>query len=171
MAQQNTYLDTFIQSANDEQIAFYEATVTGEPVTEVDAMREIAFANATAEDLGGVEGGYWFDQITAKINLMKVVEDELAHDVVVKAGALQTDARNSLITSASVGLVVLAIAGAIAFYVAQSIRKPLIEVVAKLRSLREGGVASVQGGMAALASGDLTVDAQAGTATIRALPR
>ena len=166
VAQQNTYLDTFEQFANAEQLAVYNATVTGTPVTEVDRMRAIAFASATAADFGGVAASDWFDQITAKINLMKVVEDELAADVVTKASVLQTSARNSLITSSVLGTVVLAIAAVIAVYVAQTIRKPLLAVVERLQHMRQNDVGAIQTGMAALAAGDLTVAAEVSTEQI-----
>ncbi len=166
VAQQNTYLDTFEEFANAEQLAIYTTTVSGTPVAEVDRMRAIAFANSTAADLAGVPAGDWFDQITAKINLMKVVEDELAADVVAKASALQTGARNSLITSSVLGAVVLVISAVIAVYVAQRIRLPLLAVVERLQDLRKNDVGAIQNGMAALAAGDLTVAAEVSTEEI-----
>lgn len=168
VAQQNTYLDTFEEFANPEQLAIYTTTVASTPVAEVDRMRTIAFANATAADLGGVPAGDWFDQITAKIDLMKVVEDELAADVVAKASALQAGARNSFITSSVLGSVVLAISAIIAVYVAQRIRLPMLAVVERLQDLRKNDVGSIQNGMAAVAAGDLTVAAEVSTEEIGA---
>ena len=77
VAQQDTYVNVFAALADRESVETYEQIVAGRPVEEVDRMRGIAIDRA---DTGGfeVDAAYWFDTITAKIDLQKQVEDLLA---------------------------------------------------------------------------------------------
>ncbi|RXJ60769.1 chemotaxis protein [Candidatus Marinarcus aquaticus] len=77
IAQQNAYMDAFLKVAPDASKAFYEKTVQGDSVNEVNRMRDIALYQGKKEGFG-IESAYWFGQITQKINLLKEVENFLA---------------------------------------------------------------------------------------------
>ena len=74
---QNGYLISFKKLANNDMIAFYDKTVSGKSIDEVNRMRKIAF-NAT--NIGGfnIDYSYWFSTITTKINLLKKIDDYLS---------------------------------------------------------------------------------------------
>lgn len=91
VTEQNTYQRVFESFATPEQIAFSESTVVGSNVDAVDQMRATAFERAAEAELG-VDGGVWFDSITAKINLLKEVENRLSDDLVTKANELRDGA-------------------------------------------------------------------------------
>ena len=59
-------------------------------------MREQAIARLRAADLGGADPAAWFAAMTAKIDLMKGVEDRLAARVSATPGALEAAARRAL---------------------------------------------------------------------------
>lgn len=73
IAQQNTFFGQFAIFASADQLGFMKATVKGPAVDEVDRMRKIARAAPATGTTEGIEGPYWFDTITKKINLLKTV--------------------------------------------------------------------------------------------------
>ncbi|GAB4325298.1 MAG: hypothetical protein Kow0010_07660 [Dehalococcoidia bacterium] len=157
VAAQDAFLNTFQSVATQEQREVFAATVTGTAVSEVDRMRAVAFERYAEEDLGGVVATEWFAQMTAKIDLMKAVEDKLAADVSGRAASLKSSAQRSLMVSAGLGVAMLVIAGGVGFYTVYSIRKPLAALVDRFQSLEKNEIAEVQAGMEAMAKGDLTV--------------
>lgn len=74
---QDAYLQVFHSFADRADVSFYEETVAGREVEEVARMRQIALAKAESGGFG-VAADHWFACSTAKINLMKKVEDRLA---------------------------------------------------------------------------------------------
>lgn len=79
MAEQNSYLDSFMAMATDEAKAFYKEKMKSSVIDEVNAMRAIGKEKAST---GGfeVDSVVWFNTITEKINLLKEVDDALAKD-------------------------------------------------------------------------------------------
>ncbi len=78
---QEAYLNMFKASALTEQVKFFETALKDDAVKEVDRMRDIARMNVATGDLNGITGGYWFKTITKKINILKSIDDKLAHDL------------------------------------------------------------------------------------------
>jgi len=74
ISEQDSFIKTFKYYADKESIDFYEKTVSGKDVDEVNRIRKIILS---AKEIGGfgVSGTYWFDTITSKINLLKKVEN------------------------------------------------------------------------------------------------
>jgi len=73
---QDGYLVSFEKLASKKVVAYYNKTVSGKAVDEVNRMRKIAFDTTS---VGGfnIKYSYWFDTITAKINLLKKIDDFL----------------------------------------------------------------------------------------------
>jgi len=82
VTEQNSFLTSFEKSATPNMIKFYKNTISGKYVDEVNRMREIAF-NAKTSGGFGIDSGYWFNQITAKINLLKKIDDHLSKQLAV----------------------------------------------------------------------------------------
>ncbi len=79
---QDTYFDAFRTQATPEQVAFFEQKLTGPVIDEVQQMRDIAFKKGEVRTDGfGVDARHWLEIITAKINLMKEVDDRLSEDM------------------------------------------------------------------------------------------
>jgi len=78
VAQQNSYMQSFISLSSQTAIDFKNLTLQGKNIDEVIRMREILF---TADEIGGfgVNSTYWFDTITSKINQLKKVENFIAN--------------------------------------------------------------------------------------------
>ncbi len=75
IGQQEAFLNVFQNYASEEIVNRYEATVTGAAVGDVQDMRNFAFETKGALDDGRNVPTNWFERITAKIDLMKDIED------------------------------------------------------------------------------------------------
>lgn len=85
IALQKAMLKSFFDYGTAEQKKFYQDTMVGPDVEDVERMRKIAIASLETGTTGGVEGPYWFGVITKKINLLKKVEDKVSNDLVAAA--------------------------------------------------------------------------------------
>ena len=76
ISSQASYMKTFLYYASNENKTFYEKTLQGKSIDEVNRIRNIM---VTASEIGGfgVNPEYWFDTITQKINLLKKVENHI----------------------------------------------------------------------------------------------
>jgi methyl-accepting chemotaxis protein len=142
VTEQNTYQRVFESFATPDQIVFFESTVVGGDVDAVEEMRTVAFAGATAADLG-VDGGVWFDAITAKINLLKEVENQLSADLVTKATDLRDSAQSSLIQLAVIVVTMVALTVAGAWVVARALSSQINALAGGLHAMA-GGVTNHQ---------------------------
>jgi methyl-accepting chemotaxis protein len=95
IAAQDAYMDSFLKIAPVESKEFYTKTVQGNAVDEVLRMRKVALYEDKTSDFG-IESGYWFGQITQKINQLKEVEDFLAQTL-TNTISLQEKEANSLL--------------------------------------------------------------------------
>ncbi len=142
-AEQKTLLDRFRPRATPEQVAFFEKTVTGPAVAEVERMRGIARRSPETGDTGGIDGKYWFDAMTAKIDLMKVVEDRITSDLLVMTHDLADAATRKFVGLGAAVLTLLGVTAVSVIAIISGITRPLQLMT---RS------------MAALAGRDMSVD-------------
>ncbi|MEW5727280.1 MAG: nitrate- and nitrite sensing domain-containing protein, partial [Pseudomonadota bacterium] len=123
--QQAAFLDVFRANATPEQRAFLDRTVKGTAVEAVDAMRKQGWESPFTGTTGDVKGGAWFDAITAKIDLMKEVEDRMAGDILALSGTIGTAADRSLALLAAAVVTVVVVTLAVGWTVTQGIVRPL----------------------------------------------
>ncbi len=113
-----------------EQARFFDDTVTGKAVEEVERMRKIGTASAYGagnQGVGnqGVDAGIWFDTITVNIDLLKTVENRLAGDL-LRLARQDADAAASRLAAVGAGLALLvAIMLTVALIVARNITAPI----------------------------------------------
>jgi methyl-accepting chemotaxis protein len=77
VAEQDAYLDSFLAMASDEAKTFYKKKLDSPVIDEVNNMRKTAEKNYATGNFG-IDSEEWFRTITKKINLLKVVDDELS---------------------------------------------------------------------------------------------
>jgi len=143
IAQQETYLDTFYKFAPPSEVTFYEDTVKGAEVDEVNRMRKIAAESVYTNDTKGVEGPYWFKTITIKINLLKKVEDQIAKNLMDAAKDHYGEAETIFWTVVGITLaLVIAL---------------VVLGMAIIRSIT-GAIGDLTGDMTALADGDKSIE-------------
>lgn len=98
LGSQDNYLQLFRANAGKADIARLSALLGGDHHREVQAIRNQVLEKAMSGGFG-IAPAHWFATITAKINAMKDIEDELARGI---AGATRDDslrARNALLFS------------------------------------------------------------------------
>ena len=143
IAQQETYIDTFSKFALPEQVKFYHDTVQGAEVDEVNRMRKVAIESVYTNDTKGVEGPYWFNTITVKINLLKKVEDEIARTLSDMTREHYNDSATVFWTVLAITLVLVVGMAALGMAIIRSIT---------------GAIGDLTSDMSRLAGGDKSVD-------------
>ncbi|MCH8998809.1 MAG: nitrate- and nitrite sensing domain-containing protein, partial [Proteobacteria bacterium] len=138
VAMQQTFLGVFDIYATPEQKAFYKETVQGKAVDEVARMRKIAIESVVTGSTEGIEGGYWFEIITQKINLLKTVEDRIATDLQAVADEIHGDAQASFNMVAILAAALLAIALGLSFVIIRGIAGPVVAMTVVMHKLAEG---------------------------------
>lgn len=120
VTEQNTFIKSFLASADKKTKTFYKETMQGSDIENVNKMREIAL-NAKAIGGFGVDSAYWFKTITQKINLLKKVDDKLAQDSIVKSHDLSGNARNEMILYILLSIIILVISSFLGVIISRNI--------------------------------------------------
>jgi len=96
ISEQDAYIYSFEKLTNKETFEFYKKTLQGKAVDEVIRMRSVALNSKDGKGFG-VDSYYWFKTITEKINLLKKIDDHLAHNLVKKSNELSDESEIELI--------------------------------------------------------------------------
>jgi methyl-accepting chemotaxis protein len=142
-AEQGAYLSGFESYAPEAIKAFRDQTVSGHEVDEAARIRKIVFAGGLSGDLKGIEGPYWYKVMTAKIDLMKKVEDKIAAMLEALAQRESAGAETMLLTTAGAVAALLVLTAGLGFIIVRGITGP---------------IARITNGMARLAGGDKTIE-------------
>ncbi len=138
IAMQQTFLGVFDIYGTDEQKAFYQRTMTGPAVIEVARMRKIAIESVVTGSTEGIEGPYWFDTITKKIDLLKTVEDKIASDLEALTAEILGDAQSVFYMGAALAAFLLAATIGLSLYIARGITGPVVAMTGAMGRLAEG---------------------------------
>lgn len=140
IAQQEAFFSVFAINASGEQVSFLASEVQGKDVDEVLRMRNIAVASLETNDLEGVTGPYWFKTITAKIELLKKVEDKIAGDLVVLATDIESKASTDFVIMLISSLVLIGVTLVLVVYIARGITVPVVKMTDVMRKLADGNL-------------------------------
>ncbi len=143
IAMQDTFLSIFRGQGSHEQWEFYQSTVSGEAVDEVNRIRGIAIESVVTGSTEGIEATDWFKTITKKINLLKTVEDRLAEDLGLLIGEIRAEAETAFYLNLVLAGLLLVVVTGLSVFVSRGISRP---------------VASMTNMMTALADKDLSVE-------------
>ncbi len=105
MSEQDTYMGRFLFLASKENASFYKQTLVGNAVDEVTRMRKIALSRVNGKF--GIDASYWFKTITAKINLLKEVENHLSKEILIQISDLKSEANTNIVVSIIINIVVM----------------------------------------------------------------
>ncbi|CAA7615733.1 Methyl-accepting chemotaxis protein [Candidatus Terasakiella magnetica] len=111
ISEQALLLHDFASDADPAQVEFYRTTLDHDSVRVVERMRKVGFDSIATGTVGDVTGPAWFAATTARINLLKIVEDRIAADTQALATAVNASSRNVLFVT--VAAVAAALAGAL----------------------------------------------------------
>ncbi|MBL7645689.1 MAG: nitrate- and nitrite sensing domain-containing protein [Candidatus Hydrogenedentes bacterium] len=137
VAEQGTYLRTFESLALPAQVAYFEERLQRPEAREVERMRAIALEKA-AEGNFGVDSVEWFKASTARIDLLKEVEDHLVGDLRDGVTALHDGAVRAMLSLLLSATVAVALVIFIVGLSARSLLRPLGEAVAFARKIQGG---------------------------------
>lgn len=144
LAGQEAYGQVFDAFASPAQVQFFRETVTGKAVEEVERLRGLAVAKAGTGGFG-VSADLWFNSITAKIDLLKTVEDRLADDALAVGVRITDNARRQLWLTLSWSGAVAGIAVVLGWIAAGSINRSLRTIAAAIsQSSSQADLASEQ---------------------------
>jgi methyl-accepting chemotaxis protein len=146
-AAQATFFSVFEKTATTDQRDFFHRTLSGRVVENVNRMREIVAAGGLSGDMKELDGASWYEATTARIDLLKTVEDRIAGDLQAKTAAVYADATAALVALGAIMLVCLLLCLGASILIARSISRPLAAFGSALRELSLGNFAVVLPGL------------------------
>jgi methyl-accepting chemotaxis protein len=140
-ATQKVHFTTFEMSASPEQREFFRRIHSGPVVDAVLKDRETLWSGGQTGDLKGLDAKTWFEATTARIDLLKTVEDRLSQDMTART-VIEDEAANSVLLTMGV-LIAFALAASLVsvFLVTRSISRPLKNLVDVMARLSSGNTA------------------------------
>ena len=138
VAKQESFFANFAAYASAEQKKALDGVLASDETKEVERMRQIAMDSPFSGTTGGIEGPYWFDAITKKIDLMKKVEDQVAQDLLTLAGKVHEGTVSSLYTTLVLTTVLIVVGLSIVWVIATDITRPLSTVITAMSRLSKG---------------------------------
>ncbi|SDW36479.1 methyl-accepting chemotaxis sensory transducer with Pas/Pac sensor [Albimonas donghaensis] len=135
---QDVYLDEFRAVAPAESVAALDRLLASPVALEVQRMRQVASDGVRLGFMNGVTGGQWFDAITAKINLLRGLEAELAELLQSVAARSGDRARTGLLVVSVAVTLALLISSGLAYMSAIGLVRPLAAISAAFARIAEG---------------------------------
>jgi len=137
-AAQDTYFSAFLAAATPAQHDFFEKTMSGSVAKTVAEMRDVIAAGGLSGNLQGLDGKAWFQATTARIDLLKTVEDRIATDLTAMTSAIQADATSAFVKLTGIAGAAFAFSFVLAFLIARSVTRPLKALSATMTELERG---------------------------------
>ena len=138
IGQQQAFLSVFRAYAAPETVSYYNTTVAGAAVNDVQGMRDFALSTKGALDDGTPVPTNWFDRITVKIDQMKKVEDRLNNEIIQLASAHVESASSTFWTMSIVFSVGSIFVLGMAYVVFRSVAIPLSRIKRSMEELASG---------------------------------
>lgn len=124
IAQQDTYIETFLLFASEDYQQFYQHTLSGKFVDETQKMRNVALTQGYQGNFG-VEADQWFASQTQKINLLKTVEDMIANKDIEASNTLQADALQQMLLQSGIFIVVFGLSAVLFLVIRRNIHQQI----------------------------------------------
>ncbi len=106
---QDAYIDTFKHISPKNIIDFYTKKMQDPAIAETNRLRKIADDKAETGNFG-IDSEYWFKTITAKINILKEIDDKIAAEISHKIKTLATSSMHIVYLGIFVILFIVALA-------------------------------------------------------------
>lgn len=141
LAEQDMFKRTFVEFGSGEQSRFLDQTLRGKEIVDVARMRQIILDSIETFNTGGIDGGYWFDQKTKEIDLMKTVEDRIASDLLAESERVRADAVGFLWVTAVLSVLVIVISSGLSLVIIRGIVGPVKRITESMGQLSDGDYA------------------------------
>lgn len=140
LADQRAFFEAFESYATADQRAFARQVVSGPVVDRFERLRRIAVEAGPGGSLQGISGADWFGAATARMDLMKQVEDRLAADLSAYATAAVTVAWYTLEVACGLVGAALVISILLGIWLARGIIRPISSVTHAIHGLADGNL-------------------------------
>jgi methyl-accepting chemotaxis protein len=137
-AAQESYFGNFEDAATPAQRDSFRQAMTGETQQTVARMRDTLAKGGLSGDMQGLDGKAWFDATTARIDILKKVEDRLGSDLVALTTAVQAEATQSFLELGAIVLIAFLCCFALVFVLARGITRPLSRLTTAMERLAGG---------------------------------
>ena len=137
-AAQEAYFGNYTAAADATQRDFFRETLSGPATDTFQAMRAILAKGGLSGDLPGVDANSWFAAASARIDLLKKVEDRTGADLVATASDIGGQATQSLWLLGTLITAALLACSIIVFILANSISRPLKKLTLAMGRLAAG---------------------------------
>lgn len=101
IAMQETYFSRFALNTGATEREAFTAALASPEFAKVEKLRRVAI-DSPATGTAGVTAAQWFATITAKIDILKAVEDKISSSLVALTVQMHADAKNALIQLAGI---------------------------------------------------------------------
>ncbi|HHG90336.1 MAG TPA: methyl-accepting chemotaxis protein [Devosia sp.] len=135
---QNVLLAEFEENAGEFLVGVLRETMRGPVLERVDRYREVLRQVPFGASLAGISGEQWFEAATARIDLLKQVDDAATADVVEVSGEMAASAARKLFVVSSIVVGVLLLSIALSVVVVRSISGPIIRLTGTMDELARG---------------------------------
>ncbi|WP_239988814.1 methyl-accepting chemotaxis protein [Paramagnetospirillum kuznetsovii] len=135
IAEQGVFFNEFLAHASPSQAEFFRSTLNDDATRTVERMRKVGIDSVTTGTVEDVTGPAWFASATARINLLKKVEDRMANDVLAQSATVEAGARAILWTTTIAVLAGLTLAGAVAVTVVRQMTSAIGSMVTIMERL------------------------------------
>ncbi len=137
---QSAFEGIFNHYAAENVLNIYKNTVRGNAVNNVQEMRDHALANNGIISDPSFTGAAWFEDITAKINLLKKVEDFANQTIQTETAKLSASAFSSLLWISLLSVIGTIILLTACFLTFRSIANPIKSLQKSMGSLADGNL-------------------------------
>ena len=127
VTEQHSFTTSFLTIACTNVKNYYKKTMDSPVIEEVNKMREIAL-NATTIGGFGINATYWFDTITAKINLLKKIDDHLNKNLTIMAETKYNEESFALISYSVIMFIVILFTVLISYIISKNIRNSIEKI-------------------------------------------
>ena len=138
IAEQNVLLFTFDIYASPSVREALAEILQGDDVNEVTRMRQIAVESRYTGSTEGIEGTYWFETITSKIDKMKQVEDIVSDNLKTQAGEIKDEAGFQFKLFLIATLILLGVTAALVYVIVKGITRPVLALTDTMGALAAG---------------------------------
>ncbi|SOE00930.1 methyl-accepting chemotaxis protein [Caenispirillum bisanense] len=143
---QGAFLATFQAFAEDGWKTAAAAVADSPAAKDVERMRRVGIESMGAATTG-IEGPAWFKAATARIDLMKGVEDTIAADLTGRLAGLSAVARNTFAATLAVSVALLAVTLVLVTVIVRGIVGPVRALTDEMKRLADGDTSMVPAGL------------------------
>ena len=141
LGEQEAYLQQFDSFATKAEHAYWEQTVAGPIVDNFLALRKMAIETAAGTELAVKDGPAFFRAATARIDLMRKVEEFIARDFAAISSALVASAEGRFNTALIIVIVLAVAAVGFGAWQAHGISGGIVGMTVAMKALASGNTA------------------------------